>query len=103
LTKITLQGEQIAIVSHVTACRDAKDNKFLDVAVNGQATVLVSGDDDLLERVADAAAIEASNGSGVRRRRSLYAASISEYPNNETAGFPPTVSESAIIVIAYSL
>jgi len=30
-------------------CRDPSDNKFLDLAVSGEATVLVSGDRDLLE------------------------------------------------------
>jgi putative PIN family toxin of toxin-antitoxin system len=29
-------------------CRDAKDNMFLDVAVNGQADALITGDADLL-------------------------------------------------------
>ncbi len=32
----------------VTASRDAKDDKFLSLAVSGQATHLVSGDADLL-------------------------------------------------------
>ncbi len=32
----------------ISDCRDAKDNKFLELAVSGQATCLVSGDDDLL-------------------------------------------------------
>ncbi|MCX7362257.1 MAG: putative toxin-antitoxin system toxin component, PIN family [Alphaproteobacteria bacterium] len=31
-----------------TFCRDPGDDKFLDVAVNGGADVLVSGDADLL-------------------------------------------------------
>ena len=31
-----------------TACRDPKDNKFLEVAVNGLADVIVTGDKDLL-------------------------------------------------------
>lgn len=32
----------------VTECRDAKDNKFLELAVSGIASCIVSGDDDLL-------------------------------------------------------
>jgi len=48
LTRIALKAELVDIIEHITVCRDAKDNKFLDVAVNGQATVLISGDDDLL-------------------------------------------------------
>ena len=32
----------------ITVCRDPKDNRFLELAVSGQATCIVSGDDDLL-------------------------------------------------------
>lgn len=32
----------------ITDCRDPKDNKFLEVAVDGNAACLVSGDKDLL-------------------------------------------------------
>lgn len=38
----------VEIVERVTACRDPKDDKFLEVAVNGNATHLVTGDQDLL-------------------------------------------------------
>jgi predicted nucleic acid-binding protein len=38
----------IEIVQEFHACRDGNDDKFLDVAVNGRADVLVSGDADLL-------------------------------------------------------
>lgn len=40
--------EMVEIVQQVRACRDPKDDKFLEVAVNGEADVLVSGDQDLL-------------------------------------------------------
>ena len=33
---------------HVTDCRDAKDNKFLDLAIAANAHILVSSDSDLL-------------------------------------------------------
>ena len=33
----------------ITDCRDAKDNKFLELAVSGAATCLISGDRDLLD------------------------------------------------------
>jgi len=33
----------------ITACRDPKDNKFLELAIAGNATHIVSGDNDLLE------------------------------------------------------
>jgi uncharacterized protein len=32
----------------VSECRDAKDNKFLELALSGKATCIVSGDSDLL-------------------------------------------------------
>lgn len=32
----------------ITACRDPDDNKFLEVAVEGDATAIISGDADLL-------------------------------------------------------
>ena len=35
-------------VEAVTDCRDAKDNKCLELALAASATVIVSGDDDLL-------------------------------------------------------
>jgi hypothetical protein len=38
----------VAINKTVTICRDAKDDKFLELAVNGDAELLVSGDQDLL-------------------------------------------------------
>ena len=37
----------IEAAHNVTACRDPKDDKFLDLAVAAQASVLVSGDKDL--------------------------------------------------------
>ena len=45
---ILLRGEAVETRRRWTACRDPKDNKFLDVAVEGQADALVSGDEDLL-------------------------------------------------------
>lgn len=45
---ILLRGEAVDPRRRWTVCRDPKDDKFLDVAVEGQADVLVSGDDDLL-------------------------------------------------------
>lgn len=32
----------------ITACRDPKDDKFLSLAVAGQADVIVTGDEDML-------------------------------------------------------
>lgn len=42
-------AERVVVVSPVKACRDPKDDKFLEVALNGNADVLMTGDRDLLE------------------------------------------------------
>jgi len=41
-------AEMVPIVYTVHACRDPRDDKFLDLAVNGEAGLIVTGDDDLL-------------------------------------------------------
>lgn len=41
--------EIVEVVQRVQACRDPEDDKFLEVAFNGRADVVVSGDRDLLE------------------------------------------------------
>lgn len=38
----------VDIDERIEACRDPKDDKFLEVAVNGQAFAIVTGDKDLL-------------------------------------------------------
>jgi uncharacterized protein len=48
LASFLQQTELIEISETIRACRDAKDDKFLEVAVNGNAGVIVTGDDDLL-------------------------------------------------------
>lgn len=40
--------EMVIIEKRITACRDNKDNKFLELAVNGDANCIVTGDKDLL-------------------------------------------------------
>ena len=45
---ILLQGEVVTPEKRVTACRDPRDDKFLEVAMHGGADVIVSGDQDLL-------------------------------------------------------
>jgi len=40
--------KQVAVNEAITACRDAKDDKFLELAVSGKASHIVSGDADLL-------------------------------------------------------
>ena len=38
----------VAITQRIHACRDPKDDKFLDVALTGEAQLIVTGDQDLL-------------------------------------------------------
>jgi hypothetical protein len=42
-------GEFIEPKIEITECRDPKDNKFLELAVAGNADCIVTGDKDLLE------------------------------------------------------
>lgn len=42
------ETELIEIEQKIQACRDPKDDKFLELAVNGGADCIVSGDEDLL-------------------------------------------------------
>lgn len=39
----------ITTTTKITSCRDPKDNKFLELAVDGNASVIVTGDRDLLD------------------------------------------------------
>jgi predicted nucleic acid-binding protein len=38
----------VSITERITACRDPRDDKFLELAMGGHADVIVSGDADLL-------------------------------------------------------
>lgn len=42
-------AERVFVTYSVHACRDPKDNMILELAVNGQADAIVTGDRDLLE------------------------------------------------------
>lgn len=46
--QISLESNLIEVEASVRACRDSRDDKFLSVAVAGAATLLVTGDHDLL-------------------------------------------------------
>ena len=48
LRRISTAAELVTITERVAACRDPDDDKFLELAVNGHADLLVTGDDDLL-------------------------------------------------------
>jgi len=48
LRQLLAAAEAVAIVERIAACRDPTDDKFLELAVNGRADLIVSGDGDLL-------------------------------------------------------
>ena len=48
LRELLAAAELVTITERITACRDPKDDKFLELAVNGHADLIVSGDADLL-------------------------------------------------------
>lgn len=48
LAALVLAAEQVDIVERVAVCRDVRDDKYLELAINGQATHIISGDEDLL-------------------------------------------------------
>jgi len=48
LTELARNVREVKVTSVITDCRDPKDNKFLALAIDGAATVIVTGDNDLL-------------------------------------------------------
>ena len=48
LESLIRESEVVEIADEVQACRDPKDDRILELAVNGNATIVVTGDDDLL-------------------------------------------------------
>jgi predicted nucleic acid-binding protein len=48
LVALLKEAELVNITEQVTAYRDASDNKFLELAVNGEANFIITGDNDLL-------------------------------------------------------
>lgn len=48
LAKYEREADWIIVNETITACRDPKDNKFLELAVSGQVTHVITGDVDLL-------------------------------------------------------
>lgn len=49
LRELSRIGEFVPIIQHVRECCDPKDDKFLELALNGRADVIITGDTDLLE------------------------------------------------------
>ncbi len=48
LAQIGRTAEFVPIIQLVRQCRDPKDDKFLEIALNGRADVIITGDADLL-------------------------------------------------------
>jgi len=48
LGSLIRESELVEITESIQACRDPKDNRFLELAVNGSASFIVTGDSDLL-------------------------------------------------------
>ena len=48
LAALTREAQWVDVKAEIRACRDPKDDKFLELAVSGRGTHLVTGDADLL-------------------------------------------------------
>ncbi len=48
LAAFSRDAEVVDVKERITECRDPKDDRFLELAVSGNATCIVSGDSDLL-------------------------------------------------------
>lgn len=48
LAALTREAQWVDVDVQITACRDSKDDKFLELAVSGRATHIITGDSDLL-------------------------------------------------------
>lgn len=48
LTTLVHEAELVNVVDRIADCRDPRDDMFLELAVSGRATHIVSGDPDLL-------------------------------------------------------
>ncbi len=48
VTALVGRAELVEVRKQIVACRDPKDDKFLSLAMAGSASVIVSGDEDLL-------------------------------------------------------
>lgn len=42
-------AELVSVTASLQACRDPRDDKFLELAISGEADTLVTGDNDLLD------------------------------------------------------
>ena len=48
LTAYIRDAEIVVVTTRLRECRDPKDDKFIELAIEGKATHIISGDQDLL-------------------------------------------------------
>ena len=48
MQQLVSAAESVPIIRTVRECRDPKDDKFLEVALNGRADLIITGDADRL-------------------------------------------------------
>jgi len=48
LAVLLREARLVEVQIHIGECRDPRDNKFLELAISGEATCIVTGDQDLL-------------------------------------------------------
>jgi len=48
LIRIKAVWLSVEIINQIKLCRDRKDDKFIDLAINGEASHIITGDNDLL-------------------------------------------------------
>jgi len=48
LKRLMTSAEIVSITERIAECRDPTDDKFLELAVNGKADLILTGDNDLL-------------------------------------------------------
>lgn len=48
LRQLSQAAENVSIIQRIHECRDPRDNKFLELALNGRADAIITGDADLL-------------------------------------------------------
>ncbi|MBM3179537.1 MAG: putative toxin-antitoxin system toxin component, PIN family [Chloroflexi bacterium] len=47
LSLLVKEATLVEIIERIKECRDPKDDKFLELAINGSASIIISGDKDL--------------------------------------------------------
>ena len=48
IQRLGVIADLVLVQTRITICRDPKDNKFLELAIDGKAQIIITGDRDLL-------------------------------------------------------